>query len=115
MNRLTLLAILAAAVLVGGSDAGEAATIRVPGDQPTIQAGIDAASDGDTVLVAPGTYFENIDFKGKGITVRSSSGPEVTVIDGNQTGQVVRFDSGETIDSIIEGFTITNGNTESSV
>ena len=46
--------------------------INVPGDFPTIQAGIDAANNDDTVEVSPGTYFENIDFKGKLITVMST-------------------------------------------
>jgi len=45
--------------------------IHVPGDQPTIQAGIVAAMDGNVVLVAEGTYYENINFLGKPITVAS--------------------------------------------
>ena len=87
-----------------------AATIYVPTDQPTIQAGIDAAVDGDLVLVAPGTYIENIDFLGKAITVRSEAGAETTVIDGNDAGSVVWFNSGETENSVLESFTIRNGN-----
>ena len=85
------------------------ATINIPADYPTIQQGIDAAVNGDTVLVAPGTYFENIDFKGKAVTVSSEQGVDVTVIDGNQAGSVVTCKSGEDEYSALNGFTITNG------
>jgi hypothetical protein len=51
------------------------ATINVPAQQPTIQDGINAAASGEIVLDAPGTYFENINFNGKAITVTSSGGP----------------------------------------
>lgn len=89
-------------------------TIHVPSDYPTIQEAIDAAAYGDIIVVAPGTYIENIDFKGKGITLQSSHGPRSTVIDGGNPidpsfGSVVTFRSGEGLDSIIEGFTLTNG------
>ena len=86
-----------------------AGIIHVPADQPTIQAGIDASSDGDTVLVSPGTYYENISFNGKAITVTSSSGPGTTVVDGQQLGPVVTFASNETRASVLSGFTLTNG------
>src|SRR5580704_17630160 len=86
-----------------------AATINVPSDQASIQAGILAANNGDTVLVAPGTYFENIDFKGKAITVTSAGGPSVTIIDGGKVNQVVTLDSGEGSSSVLSGFTIQNG------
>lgn len=82
----------------------------VPDDFPTIQMAIDAAMDGDTVIVRPGTYVENIDFVGKAITVKSEMGPDVTTIDGNQTNRVVTFKNGENEYSVLEGFTITNGN-----
>lgn len=84
-------------------------TIHVPTDYLTIQEAITAAANGDTVLVAPGTYLENINFLGKAILVKGSDGAEVTTIDGNMTGSVVTFASGEGPDSILEGFTITNG------
>jgi len=85
------------------------ATIKVPKDYVTIQAAIDATVNGDTVLVAPGKYVENIDFKGKAIKVKSEQGFMLTVIDGNQTGSVVTFNTGEGAASILEGFTIQNG------
>jgi parallel beta-helix repeat protein len=89
--------------------AAHATTIHVPADQPTIQAAIDAASNGDSVLVAPGTYFENINFMGKAITVTSSGGPSVTTINGGGVGAVVTFDTSEGSGSVLSGFTITNG------
>ena len=86
-----------------------AATIHVPADQPTIQAGIDAAVDGDTVLVSDGTYQENINFKGKAITVTSINGSKVTTIDGGKLNVVVAFVTNEGPGAVLNGFTITNG------
>lgn len=92
-----------------------AAVIHVPADQPTIQLGIDAAENGDTVLVADGTYSGagnvNIDFLGKQIIVKSENGPEATIVDcqsiPNTRGFI--FQNEETNDVVLEGFTITNG------
>ena len=86
-------------------------TIHVPADQPTIQAGINAAVSGDTVLVSAGTYYENINFNGKAITVTSVSGPAATVIDGSKgNSPAVLFSSNEKLSSVISGFTLQNGN-----
>jgi len=75
-----------------------------------IQDAIDAADDGDVIVVKPGRYFENISFKGKALTVRSTEeDPSFTIIDGNNSDSVVRFENGEQADSILEGFTIKNG------
>jgi hypothetical protein len=60
-------------------------------------------------LVAPGTYVERINFKGKAITVKSSGGSSLTTINGNQGGSVVTFITAEGPSSIIDGFTLTNG------
>src|SRR5215468_7514237 len=56
-------------------------TINVPANQPTIQAAINAAVNGDEILVAPGTYHEAINFSGKTIQLRSTNGPAATMID----------------------------------
>lgn len=78
-------------------------------DFTSIQACINSSSNQDTCLVYSGTYREGIRFKGKAITVRSADGPGKTIIDGDERGPVVTFDSGEGDDSVLEGFTITNG------
>jgi hypothetical protein len=88
--------------------------IHVPANQPTIQAGINAASNGDTVLVAPGMYNEDINFFGKAITVASSGGSAVTTISGTSNGPVVQFISGEGSGSVLRGFTVQNGKANTS-
>jgi hypothetical protein len=99
----------------------QAQIIHVPAVQPTIQAGINAANPGDTVLIADGTYLENINFLGKAITVAShfimdadTNHINNTIIDGSQPvnhdyGSVVTFITGEDTTSVISGFTITGG------
>jgi hypothetical protein len=102
-------AVLTALFVAGAAAVAHGSTINVPGDYPTIQAAIDAAGSGDVVLVAPGTYQEHIDFHGKGIAVRSSGGPSVTIISGSAVpGELplVSFQTGEGRSSIIEGFQI---------
>jgi predicted outer membrane repeat protein len=88
--------------------------LLVPQDLPTIQAAIDAATAGDRILVDPGTYMEHIDFKGKAVVLKSVAGAKSTVIDGTKTGRVVTFQSGEKKASVLEGFTITNGEVQTS-
>jgi hypothetical protein len=99
----------------------QADVIRVPGDQPTIQTGIIAALQGDTVLVAPGIYTENIDYLGKNVVVAShyvldgdNTHVMETVIDGSDAplpsaASCVTFKSGEDSSAVLEGFTITGG------
>ena len=80
----------------------------------TIQEGIDASSDGDTVIVGVGTYVENIHFNGRNITLTSTDPLDSTVvantiIDGNQAGSVVTFSGTEGETCVLSGFTIQNG------
>lgn len=81
------------------------------GDAPTIQAGIDAAAEGDTVLVMPGRYYESITFRGKDIVVLGADG---AVIDGQGIrAPLVRFENSETRAARLENLTITGGRSES--
>jgi parallel beta-helix repeat protein len=87
------------------------ATLNVGAGQTyrTVQSAIDAASNGDTVLIAPGTYYENIDFKGKSITVTSSGGAASTILDGSSLAPVVSFVTGESRSAVLSGLTIQHG------
>ncbi len=91
---------------------GLGAVRSVPGTYPTIQAGIDAAADGDTVRVAAGTYAgpgnRDIDFRGKAIVVQGA-GSSSTAVDAGGAGRVFIFHSGETAASVLEDFTICGG------
>lgn len=102
-------AVLTLILFICAIGTASADTIYVPDDYPTIQSAIDSSASGDIIIVRSGSYVENVDFLGKAIHVKSESGPGVTLIDGNQLGSVVSFQSGEGIDSVLDGFTVTNG------
>ena len=132
--RRTAIAVLSIASALAICASADAATVYVDSSNTAgpwdgtlanpfnkIQAGIDAAVDGDTVLVADGTYTglvadgtytgsgnTNLDFRGKAIVVMSESGPEVTIIDCKHT-RGFYFHSGEDSTSVVKGFTIENG------
>ena len=84
--------------------------LSVPSQFATIQAAIDSATTGKSIEVAPGTYNEAIDFKGKAITVKATGTRANTIIDGTGlTTSVVRAVTGETSATVLQGFTIRNG------
>ena len=89
-------------------------TIHVPDDYGSIQEGLDAASLGDTVLVSPGTYVENIIWpeNAQEVKLLSVAGAEETIIDGDEQGRVLMIDSLDTpldLNTVIDGFSIRNG------
>ena len=88
---------------------GQAATLTVPAGYATIALAITAAVNGDTILVAAGTYSERINYGGKNITIQSVSGAAATTIRGdNSNNPVVTFATAENATAILDGFTIDN-------
>lgn len=84
--------------------------VGATGDFPTITEAINACGTGDSILVQPGTYYENIHFGGKGISIQSTDGAEMTVISGIDDISVVFLTGEPTQTSVLDGFTIQNGN-----
>ena len=96
-----------------GSPRGIPVMLRVGHGYPTIQMWIDAAEDGDTVLIPDGRYTgpgnKEIRFRGKAITVRSENGPDNCLVDCEHDGRGFYFMDNEAADSVLDGLTITNG------
>jgi hypothetical protein len=117
MKRLITICAITAIILTT-TDLTRATILNVPSTTyPTIQSAIDAAINGDKVVVANGTFTgtgnRDIDFLGKAITVTSENGPENCIIDcqgsaGNEH-RGFYFHSGETSSAVLDGFTVTNG------
>ncbi|MFH1313317.1 MAG: right-handed parallel beta-helix repeat-containing protein [Candidatus Eisenbacteria bacterium] len=105
MRRTLMVFVL---VLVGTPVAGYAATWNVPGDALTVQAGIDSASAGDTVLVAPDTYYENLVMK-DGVVLTSSGGRDVTTLEPAIIDSPIVDCTSLGAGTVIEGFTFRNG------
>ncbi|MHC4497784.1 MAG: right-handed parallel beta-helix repeat-containing protein [Planctomycetota bacterium] len=116
-DKVTLAGIVAVVMAFGVVAAGSAqgGTITVgPGggyDFSSITSAINAAGTGDTVIVYPHTYYENINFLGKNITLISTdpNDPAATIIDAGGSGSVVTFTNREGLSTVLTGFTVTGG------
>lgn len=112
-KRLVYVSLTAAICVLPLFSPVSSTTIRVPGEIATIQAALDSAAVGDTVLVAAGIYTgaanRNLTFSGKDLVLVSEEGPEATVINCQVGGRGVLFESGESPAAVLEGFTITYG------
>jgi len=102
--------VCAIALIATLASVASAGVLHVPGQYTTIAQALAAAKSGDTILVAPGVYPENITWPAvDGIRMVAVGGPAQTTIDGGQKGRVIVFGTGLTRATVLEGFTITNG------
>ena len=83
-------------------------TVGDTGDHATIQAAVAAATDGDVILIQPGTYSECVDLGGLDLTLEGEEGADLTVLDGEAGCEAaLRAEAGETLSVI--GLTVTHG------
>jgi hypothetical protein len=106
MRATCLVSVIAA--LAAAAPAAFGGTIHVPADYSTIQGAIDASVNGDLIVIAIGTYHENLDTKGKAITLQGA-GEEITTVDGGQNGTCIKFVSGETNSTVIDSMGFKHG------
>lgn len=103
---------LTALTLVLPMSAGHASILRVPADYPDIQSALDAAADGDDVVVAPDTYYETVSIPAVSVTLRSDTGdPTSTILDGSMNPggvPLVSFEGNPTGRRVLRGFTLTH-------
>lgn len=105
-----LAAVILALLTHGRATAG---TLDVPTQYATIQSAIDAAQEGDVIRVGPGSYRESLLFRGRGVELRSTDGPEATVIQALPLQRIVQFSAGEPPTTLVTGFTFEFGRVDS--
>ncbi|MFH1864811.1 MAG: hypothetical protein ABIK85_02910 [Candidatus Eisenbacteria bacterium] len=99
--------------LIHLSVVSSSAVIHVPADVTTIESALLAAAPYDTVIVAPGTYFVNLEWPATpGIKLLSEAGPHATILDGRDDVQVIGIYTGVDTTTVVRGFTIQNGHAE---
>ena len=107
MSRASITVATVGLLVVLSATLAPAAIITVPGDQSTIQAAIDAALDGDTISVGPGSYYEDLDFGTKALALISTDGADTTILYGLTTGlPVIHIVAGLGNTSVVSGFRI---------
>ena len=113
-KKMSKSALLTTILLLITQTLSSAEILNVPQEYTTIQEAVNNANEGDTVVVSPGTYQENLHFQSRNITLTSTNpdDPDIvasTIINGDDQSSVVTFDSGETSETVLTGFTISGG------
>lgn len=99
-------------LLAATSPVARGADVHVPADMPTIQAAIDSATSGDTIVVAAGTYDESLNFAGKSLSLVASAGPSATTL---RSAVATVITARDVTSLTIRGFTITGATTDVAV
>ena len=103
-RKAIVFGVLLALAFIAFTGIASASTIYVPDDYSTIQAAVNAASSGDTIIVQDGTYTENIEVEKKRLTIRSENGPNSTIVQAEDPNDVVFEVTADYVK--ISGFTV---------